>query len=136
LIEQSRANLAAAAPADIESVRALSRPLIGFSEPVRARNRELSQFLRARLYQHPRVQSMTERATRIVSNLFRAFFSGDAALPDTFAHQLRDAEASQGAAGRARVVADYIAGMTDRYAEREYNRLTGHVHTAGPARTA
>ncbi|MGH8400512.1 MAG: deoxyguanosinetriphosphate triphosphohydrolase, partial [Gammaproteobacteria bacterium] len=98
LIEQSRANLAAAAPADIESVRVLPRPLIGFSESVRARNRELSQFLRARLYHHPRVQSMTERATRIVSNLFQAYFSGDAALPETFAHQLRDAETTQGAA--------------------------------------
>ncbi|HEX5340189.1 MAG TPA: deoxyguanosinetriphosphate triphosphohydrolase [Gammaproteobacteria bacterium] len=136
LIEQSRANLAAAAPADIESVRGLPQPLIGFSEAIRTRNRELSQFLRARLYHHSRVQSMTERAERTVSNLFEAYFSGHDELPDAFARQLGSIELAQGGPGRARLVADYIAGMTDRYAEREYNRLTGHAHTAGPARTA
>jgi dGTPase len=136
LIEQSRANIAAANPSDIESVRALPGPMIGFSETIQTRNRELSQFLRAHLYHHPRVESMNERATRIISNLFEAYFSGHANLPDAVASQISHVKAAQGAAGRARIVADYIAGMTDRYAEREYNRLTGHAHAAGPARTA
>lgn len=138
LIEQSRANIAAAKPANIESVRALSQPLIGFSEPIRARNRELSRFLRAHLYHHPRVESMNERATHIISKLFQAYFSEHAVLPEAFARQIREREAEngQGDAARARVVADYIAGMTDRYAEREYQRLIRHAQTPGPARTA
>jgi dGTPase len=136
LIEQSRANIAAANPADIEQVRALDRPLIGFSEPVRIQNRELSRFLRTRLYHHPRVENMNERAARIISNLFEAYFSGRMDLPDAFIHRFQQAETTQGESGRARVVADYIAGMTDRYAEREYQRLSGAPQMTGPARTA
>jgi dGTPase len=136
LIEQSRTSIAATKPADIEQVRTLGRPLIGFSETIRQRNLELSQFLRTRLYHHPRVETMNERAARIVSSLFDAYFSGHTGLPETVTRQLQLAETTQGAAGRARVVADYIAGMTDRYAEREYQRLTESVQMTGPMRIA
>ncbi|HEX5340292.1 MAG TPA: deoxyguanosinetriphosphate triphosphohydrolase [Gammaproteobacteria bacterium] len=136
LIEQSRINIFTAGPADIEAVRAHTQALIAFSDTLREQNRELSRFLRQHLYQHPRVQDMTRHAARIVGDLFHAYFSGHDELPDAFARQLGSIELAQGGPGRARLVADYIAGMTDRYAEREYNRLTGHAHTAGPARTA
>lgn len=136
LIEQSRANIAASAPADIEAVRALPHPLIGFSARLRDQNRELSQFLRTHLYYHPRVQEMTQRAGNIIDALFQAYFAGQLELPEAFACRARQSEIERGDAGRARVVADYIAGMTDRYAEREYNRLSGQSRAAGSARTA
>lgn len=129
LIEHSRARIEEANPADIEAVRLLPQPLIAFSDAVRAQNHELSRFLRAHLYRHPRVQGMSARAARIVSDLFDAYSSGRAALPEAFTRR-------EDAAGHARAVADYIAGMTDRYAEREHHRLMEHANTAGPARTA
>lgn len=132
LIEQSRRNIDAATLIDIDSVRAQAQPLISFSEGTRARNRSLSQFLRTRLYRHPHVQRMNERAARIIEALFGSYFADLAELPDAFAKQARQAESEYGTGGRARVVADYIAGMTDRYAEREYTRLTGGDTGEGP----
>ena len=118
LTEHSHANIAAAAPASIEDVRALSAPLIAFSETVGAQNQSLSRFLRAHLYYHPQVRRAAEKANQVVKGLFDAYFSQPALLPPT-------AIAADDAATRARRVADYIAGMTDRFALREYQRLTG-----------
>ncbi|HET7650284.1 MAG TPA: deoxyguanosinetriphosphate triphosphohydrolase [Gammaproteobacteria bacterium] len=136
LIETSRTNIAAARLSDADSARAQSRPLIGLSETLRDSNRQLSQFLRTHLYFHPRVQTMTQRATRIVSTLFEAYFSESDELPETVARQAAQVEINQGATARARLVADYIAGMTDRYAEREYHRLTGEDRGTGSKRSA
>ncbi|HET7930996.1 MAG TPA: deoxyguanosinetriphosphate triphosphohydrolase [Rhodanobacteraceae bacterium] len=130
LIETSRARLMDAQPRDIDAVRALPAPLIGFSDTVHEQNRELSRFLRARLYQHPRVQEMTRHATRIVTELFEAYFNGHAPLPDKVAQQAAAAPAPE---ARARIVADYIAGMTDRYAEREHRRLDARPRSRGMA---
>jgi dGTPase len=125
LIEQSRANIVAAAPASIEDVRTMSAPLIAFSETVGAHNRELSGFLRQHLYYHPQVRRASEKAAHIVQELFHAYFSQPARLPNAATH-------AEDEAARARRVADYIAGMTDRFALREYARLTGkEVQLAG-----
>ncbi len=129
LIEQSRANIAAAAPNSIETVRLLPGPLIGFSSMVGARSRELARFLRTRLYQHQQVRHANRKAARVVRTLFEIHFGDTAPLPETFLRAARQAETQQGKAGRARIVADYIAGMTDRYALREYRRLTGDTDT-------
>ncbi len=125
LIEQSRANIAAAAPDSIEAVRMLPGPLIGFSSMSGARSRELARFLRTRLYQHQQVRHANGKAARVVRTLFEMHFDDTARLPGAFVSAVRQAETQQGKAGRARIVADYIAGMTDRYALREYRRLTG-----------
>jgi dGTPase len=114
LVSQSEANLRAAAPADVDAVRA-SAPLIGFSETVRAEQRELKQFLRSELYQHYVVNRMSGKARRIISALFEAFMDNPKLLPPQYQGKAKQ--------NQARTIADYIAGMTDRYAMKEYHRL-------------
>ena len=118
LIEHSRANIAAAAPANIEDVRALSAPLIAFSETLATESRALSRFLRTHLYFHPRVRHAAEKADKVIKGLFDAYFNQPSLLPSTTG-------TVDDTAARARQVADYVAGMTDRFALREYRRLTG-----------
>jgi len=79
--------------------------------------------LRQHLYQHYKVQRMTSKARRVVRELFDAFFANPALLPDEHGAAAARLEGLGGAAGRARAVADYIAGMTDRYAILEHRRL-------------
>jgi len=122
LVETSAALLAAAAPADIDAVRNHGTPLIGFSDGMREKNLELKRFLRTRLYRHYRVHRMTAKAARTITELFGAFFDDPRLLPDDAYAQARALEESEGADGRARAVADYVAGMTDRYAIAEYER--------------
>ncbi|NBO10244.1 MAG: deoxyguanosinetriphosphate triphosphohydrolase [Methylophilaceae bacterium] len=119
LSEQSRANIAKAGPANIEDVRQ-SPMLISFSPEMREQQTELKRFLRTNLYQHYRVNRMTAKAQRIVRELFAAFLADIRLMPDEFQARALQ-EASQ--MDKARAVADYVAGMTDRYAIREYQRL-------------
>ncbi len=114
LTSQSRAAIAAAAPATIDDVRA-APPLIGFSAAIRDEQQELKVFLRKHLYQHYRVARMAAKSKRIVTELFAAFAADTRLLPPEFQ---RRAE-SDG----MRAIADYIAGMTDRYAIAEHRRL-------------
>ena len=123
LVEGSRAALDAAAPDSAEAVRHAGAPLIRFTPEVGAAHDALKRFLRARLYRHNRVIRMTTKAQRTVTQLFEAFMEEPRLLPEDHAHQAERKEASQGMAGRARAVADYIAGMTDRFAIVEYERL-------------
>ncbi|MEW6353338.1 MAG: deoxyguanosinetriphosphate triphosphohydrolase, partial [Pseudomonadota bacterium] len=123
LTEESRARSARAAPAGIEEVRAQHEPLIGFSESMRAQSLELKRFLRKHLYHHYRVRRMTSKAARILSALFEAFMTDPGLLPPEPARNVETLEQAHGPAGRARAVADYIAGMTDRYAIAEYDKV-------------
>ena len=77
-----------------------------------------------RLYRHPRVLRMTTKAGRIVGSLFEAFNNEIRLMPEGFADTAEARQREHGEAGRARVVADYIAGMTDRYAILEHERLS------------
>jgi dGTPase len=83
----------------------------------------LKRFLRDRLYRHHRVIRMTTKAQRTVADLFGAFMQEPRLLPEDHAREAARKEATQGPAGRARAVADYIAGMTDRFAILEHGRL-------------
>ena len=123
LVETSNNNLRQAAPADIDAVRALDRPLISFSESMREQNQELKQFLRNNLYRHYRVHRMTSKAARTITALFQAFIDDPRLMPDEVRQKTRELEEITGMEGRARSVADYIAGMTDRYAIAEYERV-------------
>jgi len=122
LIETSTRHLEEAAPADIHAVRRQGRPLIAFSEGMREQNLELKRFLRTRLYRHYRVHRMTAKAARTITALFTAFLDDPRLLPSDVQQQTAMKEEQHGKNGRARVVADYIAGMTDRYAIAEYER--------------
>jgi len=123
LVETSIQRLRAAAPADIEAVRAHAEPLIAYSDSMREQNLELKRFLRHNLYQHYRVHRMTTKAGRVVTSLFEAFIDDPRLLPDEAREHSQRVEAVMGTRGRARGVADYIAGMTDRYAITEYERI-------------
>jgi dGTPase len=116
LIQQSRANIRQAEIKTIEDVRN-APPLIAFSENMKKEAQELKHFLRTNLYHHYQVNRMTSKARRIVTDLFDIFISGPELLP--LDYQI----AGDDRTAQARKVADYIAGMTDRYAMREYRRL-------------
>jgi dGTPase len=128
LVETSIANLETAAPRDIEAVRHHGKALITFSDAMREKNLELKSYLRSNLYRHYRVHRMTAKAIRTITSLFEAFFSDPRLMPDEARQHTSQLEQNDGKHGRARAVADYIAGMTDRYAIAEYDR------TFNPAR--
>ena len=123
LIRTSRQRLAAAAPRDVEAVRAQPSFLIAFSEDMHEQHLELKRFLRTHLYRHYRVHRMTAKAARVVRALFEAFYEDPRLLPEEAQHSVRVREAEEGDAGRARAVADYVAGMTDRFAITEHERI-------------
>jgi len=123
LVETSLARLASSAPADSAAVRNQSEALIAFSSAMREQNLELKRFLRNNLYRHYRVHRMTAKAARVISALFGAFIDDVRLLPPDAQRSVADLEDQGERAGRARGVADYIAGMTDRYAIVEYHRV-------------
>jgi dGTPase len=123
VIQSSAKRLARADPPDIDAVRAQAQPLIGMSDGMHAEHMELKQFLRDEVYRHQRVLRMTTKARRVVSELHGAFMDEIRLMPAEYRDSAQLAQEQAGAAGRARVVADYIAGMTDRYAIGEYSRL-------------
>jgi dGTPase len=123
LVDASAAAIAAAAPRDVEEVRARPQPLLTFSEGVRDEHLELKRYLREHLYKHYRVLRMTTKAQRVVRELFEAMLGDVDLMPTEHQDIARRLEAGDGRAGRARAVADYIAGMTDRFAILEHRRL-------------
>lgn len=123
LIDTTRRNLEAANPASIEAVRARRQPLVAFSRDVAREHRELNAFLRERLYRHERVLAMNRRARGILTALFERYLGDLRAMPQEHAARAVAWQRRDGDAGRARAVADYLAGMTDRYAISAYRRL-------------
>ncbi|MCR4303986.1 MAG: deoxyguanosinetriphosphate triphosphohydrolase [Gallionella sp.] len=114
LIRQSESNIGSHGLATLEDVRR-APALIAHSPAINEQQRELKNFLRIHLYRHYRVQRMSAKSQRIIGDLFGIFMTNNALLPPQYQHQAE--------ADRARAVADYIAGMTDRYAIREHRRI-------------
>jgi dGTPase len=114
VIAATRAALAHARPASADAARALG-PLVAFSAEARAQSIELKGFLFHNLYRHPRVMDTTGQAQEVVRELFARYCAAPGEMQAGFAAR----------ADTPRAVADYIAGMTDRYALREHERLTG-----------
>ncbi|MGQ0833590.1 MAG: deoxyguanosinetriphosphate triphosphohydrolase [Gammaproteobacteria bacterium] len=123
LIETTQARLDEAKPQDIDDVRKRSRPLVALSDGVGRAHLELKEFLRERVYRHFKVLRMTAKARRVLQELFDAFFDDVRLMPPEHRDVATRAERAQGISGRARAVADYVAGMTDRYAILEHRRL-------------
>ena len=115
LVETSAARIQDAAPQDIDDVRA-APPLIRFSDRMRAETTALKRFLHANLYRHFQVNRMRVKASRVVRELFDAFMTDPVLLPT-------DYQVQGDVIKQARKIADYIAGMTDRYAIREHKRI-------------
>jgi dGTPase len=122
-IRTTQAQLAQLRPRSIDEVRAQKKPLAQLSEGCRAEHLELKAFLGDHVYRHYKVLRMTSKARRVVQQLFEAFFNDVNLMPLEHRDLASQAEVARGAAGRARTVADYIAGMTDRYALLEHARL-------------
>ena len=114
LISETEKNIQQYGVRDIAEVRA-AQPLATFSSEIYAQQRELKTFLRAHLYRHYRVVRMSTKARRIIGDLFQAFMGEYRLLPPQFQQQAQT--------DCTRAVADYIAGMTDRYAIKEHRRL-------------
>jgi dGTPase len=123
VIETSTEGLRVAAPQSIDEVRKFGRPLITMSERIREDNRALKRYLREHVYRHQRVLRMTTKAQRVLTELFEALMGDIKLLPAEYRDAAAQAEQDVGPSGRARTVADYIAGMTDRYAILEHRRL-------------
>jgi dGTPase len=120
LIEETGRRVDAARPQSVEDVRAAG-PLVGFTPAMWQESRQLKEFLRGNLYQHYQVLRMTNKARRIVGDLFAAFMDDPRLLPPQYQKMAQGG--GDALSARARAVADYIAGMTDRYAIREHRRL-------------
>jgi dGTPase len=127
LIESSAAAIAAAAPRDIAAARSLEQPLIRFPPELHDAQHALKKFLRAELYAHPHVRVMTEQAQETVRWLFEMLSADFELMPDEHAERARAAADSGDEAAAARVVADYIAGMTDRFALQTRDALRARL---------
>jgi dGTPase len=121
LIEETRRRLAEAAPRHVEDIRRLDRAIVSFSPAMRENDRALKRFLFERMYRHERVFRATVEASQTVLDLFAAYLADPALLPPEWRMEAGEA----GSPATARLVADYIAGMTDRYAFEAQGRLTG-----------
>jgi len=122
LVETSQVNLKRVSPDDSDAVRHHDSALISFSESMREKNLELKRFLRTRLYRHYRVHRMSAKAARTITALFEAYIDDPRLMPNEAQQHVSQLESVNGRDGRARAVADYVAGMTDRYAIAEYER--------------
>jgi dGTPase len=119
VLAETRRRLAAASPGSPDAVRRAGRPLVAFSAAMAESDRALKQFLFKRMYRHYKVNRMTGKARRVVGELFLLYVDDPDRLPTEW-YAMTD---GAGAAVTARVVADYIAGMTDRFALDEHRRL-------------
>ena len=115
-IGESRRRIAESKVDSPEAVGAAGRTLVGHTAAIEAADRDIKVFLFARMYQHPDVKRVRERADAIVRRLFKAYLDDASAMP-------REWAAKADGSARARAVADYIAGMTDRFAIAEHARL-------------
>jgi dGTPase len=117
IIDATRAALDEVQPDSPDAVRLAEKPLLRFSPEMRAKSTALKRFLFANLYRHPQVQSTRARAEQVLRDLFAAYAADSTQLPADFAAR----------PDRERACADYIAGMTDRFAIKEHTRLTGQT---------
>ena len=119
MVEETERRLAAFDPGSVDEVRKLDQPMVAFSPDVAEPLRELRQFLRHNMYNHYKVMRMTRKASRVVTELFEVLFDN----PDCLSPAWQALAADRGEQGRAEAIRDYIAGMTDRYALDEHDRL-------------
>ncbi len=123
LISQSTKAIKQMKPNTIDDVRGETKPMIQYSEAMRLKNSELKVFLNKSLYQHYKVHRMSQKAKNIILDLYTSFYSDTKLMPEEYQEYASNALEQKGDKGKARIVADYIAGMTDRYAIAEHERI-------------
>ncbi|SIO14130.1 dGTPase [Rhodovulum sp. ES.010] len=124
VIDESYRRIAEAAPETAEDVRRLGFPVVRFPDTLWADLRQIREFLFRRMYRAPSVMAVRAEVTRVVEDLFPLYLDEPALLPEKWRE---DVAAAVDKTELARIVADYIAGMTDRFAMQEHARLTGHA---------
>ena len=123
LIAESSQQIFKAAPQSIDDIRQYKGSLISFSQTMLEMHLELKRFLRENLYSHYRVHRMSHKAGNVINKLFDAMLNDLRLMPPEYRNKAQQEESHSGDSGRARIVSDYIAGMTDRYAIKEYKRI-------------
>ena len=123
LIDTSRENIANTNLSSISDVRDQPQKMMSFSTEMNEKKLELKQFLRKNLYQHYRVHRMSKKAAVVIESLFAAFMDDLKILPTEAIKHCYTLQEKHGDRGLARGISDYIAGMTDRYAIVEYERI-------------
>lgn len=123
LIATSSNKISAADPQSVSDIRQNKNSLISFSDEMYAMHIELKRFLRENLYKHYRVHRMSHKAANVIAELFQAMLNDPGLMPPQYKLKAKQEEEKKADSGRARIVADYIAGMTDRYAIKEYKRI-------------
>lgn len=123
VLSETRRRLESVKPESPEDIRMAGMQVVAFSDEMNAKLQELRTFLFARMYRHYTINRIWLKVQRIVGDLFQAFHNNYLLLPDTWQARIEEAGGLEDERLRARVVADYIAGMTDRYAIREHERL-------------
>ncbi len=118
-VAESRRRLAALAPSQPDDIRAAARPVIGFSAAMAAAMEALRAYLFQNVYRHERVKRVMDGAEAIVANLFSRYHDDQGAMPEAWARSAASLEPRR----RARLIADFVAGQTDRYAISEHRRL-------------
>ena len=120
LVSETQRRLHTLDPDSADRIRRSKKPVVGFSGRMGEANHAIKEFLRARMYRHWRVNRMTGKARRLTEDLFALLHADPSTLPDGWRAQAGEGQPAQAAA----VVCDYVAGMTDRFAQEEYKRLT------------
>jgi len=123
LIQTSRDNISKLSLASVDDVRRQPHRIMTFSDAMNEKKQQLKQFLHQRLYQHYRVHRMSQKASYVIHAMFDAFINDQKILPPEALTHCRMLAEKHGEPGIARGIADYIAGMTDRYAIVEYERI-------------
>jgi dGTPase len=123
VLAESRNRLRFLKPESAEDIRMAGRAMVAFSDDMRRKVDDLRKFLFARMYRHYTIERIWLKVDRIVTDLFTAFTKNYHLLPDNWQRRVEEGGGVGNEALRARIVADYIAGMTDRYAIREHEKL-------------
>jgi dGTPase len=123
VLTESNRRLAAIKPQSADDIRMAGHQIVSFSPEMKAKVDELRAFLFERMYRHYSIRRIWLKVEKIVTDLFTAFTSDPGVLPDNWQRRLQEAGGDRDPAALARIVCDYIAGMTDRYAIREHERM-------------
>lgn len=123
VLVETESRLTALGPQSPDDIRGAGRQMVAFSEDMREKVDELRAFLFERMYRHYTMNRLHLKVERIITDLFTAFTKNYSVLPDNWQARVQEAGGAENEQIRARIVADYIAGMTDRYAIREHERL-------------
>ena len=124
LIENSRRLIQSYQPGNVDAVRESRQSLIKMGEFIEKKHNDLKRILRKELYEHEQVKLMTEQAKKTIQYLFDAYMKNPILLTDELQERIKENMKSKNERKKARMIADYIAGMTDRFALSEYKRIS------------